>query len=253
MKPKVGVFSFTSCEGCQLTILNLEDDILDLLGAIEIVNFREAIDDRRNDYDVAFVEGSITTEDEVEEVKEIRERAKILVAIGACACLGGVNGLKNRHELPRTRQKVYGDGARHFPTEPTRRVRDVIRVEYEMHGCPIDKREFISVTKSLLLGQVPKPSEDAVCTECKQKANVCLFDKGMCCIGPITRSGCGAICPTFGEGCEGCRGFLSQPNVASMIEIMKSKGLSRSEVEDRLTMFNTLTPIDLNPYFASQQ
>ncbi len=252
MKPKVGVFSFTSCEGCQLTILNLEDEILELLGAIEIVNFREAIDDRRNDYDVAFIEGSITTEEEVEELKAIRERAKALVAIGACACLGGINGLKNRQDLHHARQRVYGDGARHFPTEPTRRVRDVVPVDYEMNGCPIDKREFVSVTKSLLLGQVPRPSEDAVCTECKAKANVCLYDKGLACIGPITRSGCGAICPTFGDGCEGCRGFLGNANIASMVEIMKSKGLSREEVEDRLTMFNALTPIDLSPHYASE-
>ncbi len=251
MKPKVGVFSFTSCEGCQLTILNLEDEILDLLGAIEIVNFREAIDVRRHDYDVAFIEGSITTPEEVEEVTQIREKAKVLVAIGSCACLGGINALKNRHDLPYVRHKVYGEGAHHFPTEATRRVRDVVAVEYEMHGCPIDRKEFVSVTKSLLLGQVPLPSEHSLCIECKMKANVCLFDKGVCCIGPVIRSGCGAICPTFGEACAGCRGLLIQPNIASMVEIMKAKGLSKREVEDRLTHFNTLTPVDLSPYFAN--
>lgn len=251
MKAKVGVFSFTSCEGCQLTILNLEDEMLDLLSAIELVNFREAIDDRRHDYDVAFVEGSITTPEEVEEIKTIRERAKILVAIGSCACTGGVNGLKNQHDLTKVRHKVYGEGARHFPTEPTKRVRDVVTVDYEMNGCPIDKKEFVRVTKSLLLGQIPKPSEHALCTECKQRANVCLYEKGISCVGPIVRAGCGAICPTFGEACEGCRGFLTQPNLASMIEIMKSKGMSRREVEDRLTHYNTLTPVDLSPYFAN--
>jgi len=251
MKPKLGVFSFTSCEGCQLTILNLEDQMLDLLGAVEIVNFREAIDDRRNDYDVAFVEGSITTPEEVEEVQAIRGRAKILVAIGACATIGGINALKNRHDLATTKQKVYGDGARHFPSEPTRRVRDVVPVDYEMHGCPIDKIELVRVTKSLLLGQIPLPSEHALCTECKQRVNVCLYDKGICCIGPIVRSGCGAICPAFGEACVACRGFLSHPNIASMVEILKSKGLSRAEVEDRLTQFNSLTPVDLSPYYLS--
>jgi sulfhydrogenase subunit delta len=110
----------------------------------------------------------------------------------------------------------------------------------------------VRVTKSLLLGQIPKPSEDAVCTECKVNANVCLYDKGICCIGPITRAGCGAICPTFGEGCVACRGFVSNPNLPSMIEILKSKGLSRQEVEDRLTIFNALTPIDLSPHFAGE-
>jgi coenzyme F420-reducing hydrogenase gamma subunit len=251
MKPRVGVFSFTSCEGCQLTILNLEDVMLELLSAIEIVNFREAIDDRRQDYDVAFIEGSITTPQDEEELREVRAKAKILVAIGACACLGGINALKNRHELNATRHKVYGDGARHFPTEPTRRVRDVVPVEYEMNGCPIDRLEFVTVVKSLLLGQVPRPSEHAVCTECKQRANVCLYDRGICCLGPVTRAGCGAICPTFGEACAACRGLLADANLASMIEIMKSKGLTRREVEDKLSLFNSLTPVDLSPYFAN--
>ncbi len=251
MKPKAGVFSFTSCEGCQLTILNLEDEMLELLGAIDIVNFREAIDERRHDYDVAFVEGSITTPDEVEEVRGIRERARILVAAGACACQGGVNGLKSRHDLAYVRHRVYGEGAHHFPSEPVRRVRDLVPVDYEMNGCPIAKAEFVRVTKALLLGRVPSPSEHAVCTECKARANVCLYDKGVCCLGPVVRAGCGAICPAFGEACAGCRGFLSQPNLASMIEIMKSKGISRREVEDRLTRYNSLTPVDLNPYFAT--
>ncbi|MBD3160726.1 MAG: NADH:ubiquinone oxidoreductase [Candidatus Eisenbacteria bacterium] len=251
MKPKVGVFSFTSCEGCQLTILNLEDEMLDLLGAIEIVNFREAIDERGHEYDVAFVEGSITTPEEAEEVREIRERTKILVALGACATLGGINAIKNRHDLHQVRRKVYGDGAHHFPTEATQRVRDVVPVEYEMHGCPISKREFLQVTKTLLLGRVPRPSPHAVCTECKTAGNVCLFDKGICCLGPITRAGCGAICPTYGGDCVACRGLVDEPNLASMIEIMKSKGMSRQEVEDRLTQFNTLEPVDLEPHFSS--
>ena len=235
MKPRIGVFSFTSCEGCQLTILNLEDQMLDLLSAIEIVNFREAIDDRRQDYDVAFVEGSITTPDESEEIGEIRSRAGVLVAIGSCACLGGVNALKGLHDLGRVRSTVYGDGARHFPTEATKRVRDLVAVDYEMHGCPIDRKEFVRVTKSLLLGRVPPPIEHAVCTECRQNATVCLYDKGATCIGAITRAGCGAICPAFGEPCAGCRGFLAEPNLPSMIEILKSKGLTQREIEDRLT------------------
>jgi coenzyme F420-reducing hydrogenase gamma subunit len=247
----VAFFSFTSCEGCQLTVLGLEDDILDMLQQVEIVNFREAIDDRRQDYEISFVEGSITTGAEAEEVKEIRERAKFLVAMGACACLGGVNALKERHDAGRVRHKVYGEEARHFPTLPTRRVRDVVPVDYELHGCPIVKQEFVHVVKALLIGQIPIVPDRAVCTDCKVRANACLYDRGICCLGPVARSGCGAICPTFGEACAACRGFVSDPNLASMIEIMKSKGKTREEVQDALTHYNALTPVELKTAYGS--
>jgi coenzyme F420-reducing hydrogenase gamma subunit len=251
MKPKIGVFSFTSCEGCQLTILNLEDEILALLGHLDIVNFREAIDEKRDDYDVAFVEGSISRTCEEEEVKEIRRHAKFLVAIGACACLGGINAIKNRHDPEETRRTVYGEGAEYFDTLPIRRVRDVVTVDYEMHGCPIDKKEFIRVAAALLMGQVPKVPTDAVCNECKAKANVCLFDKGEFCLGVITREGCGAICPTYGEGCAGCRGFVDHPNIDSMVEVLRSRGMSRRDIALRLTEFNALTEVDLARYFPN--
>jgi sulfhydrogenase subunit delta len=251
MKPKIGVFSFTSCEGCQLTILNLEDEILALLGHLDIVNFREAIDEKRDDYDVAFVEGSISRACEEEEIKEIRRHAKILVAIGACACLGGVNAIKNRHDLEETRRTVYGEGAKYFDTLPVRRVRDVVTVDYEMHGCPIDKKEFVRVAAALLMGRVPKAPTDAVCNECKAKANVCLFDKGEFCLGPVTREGCGAICPTYGEGCAGCRGFVDHPNIDSMVEVLRSHGMSRQDISLRLTQYNALTEVDLTRYFPN--
>jgi coenzyme F420-reducing hydrogenase gamma subunit len=112
--------------------------------------------------------------------------------------------------------------------------------------------EFLEVTKTLLLGFIPRPSEHAVCTECKQRANVCLYDKGIVCLGPVSRAGCGAVCPTFGAACVGCRGLVNDANLASMIEIMKSKGLSRVEIEERLTQFNTLCPVDLGPYFGAE-
>lgn len=251
MKPKIGVFSFTSCEGCQLTILNLEDEILALLGHLDIVNFREAIDEKRDDYDVAFVEGSITRDVEEEELRGIRSKAKFVVAIGACACLGGINGMKNRHDLETTRRTVYGDGAKHFDTKPTQRVRDVVKVDYEMHGCPIDKKEFIRVTAALLMGQVPRLPADAVCNECKAKANVCLYDKGEFCLGAVAREGCGAICPTFGDGCEACRGFVDHPNLDSMVEVLRDRGMTRRDIELRLTRFNALTPVDLSRFFPN--
>jgi len=249
MKPKIGVFSFTSCEGCQLTILNLEEEILALLGHLEIVNFREAVDEKRSDYDVAFVEGSITRESEAEELRRIREAAKFLVAIGACACIGGVNALKSLHDPEETGKAVYGEGAVHFDTLPVRRVRDVVPVDYEMHGCPVSKKEFLRVTAELLLGCVPRMPVDAVCNECKALANVCLWDKGECCLGVVTREGCGAICPTYGEGCAGCRGFVDHPNLDSLVEVMRDRGISPSEIRNRLTRFNALTPLEPERFF----
>jgi sulfhydrogenase subunit delta len=251
MKPKIGVFSFTSCEGCQLTILNLEDELLAILGHLDIVNFREAIDEKRDDYDVAFIEGSISRETEVEEIKEIRSHAKFLVAMGACACIGGVNAMKNMHDPGATGREVYGDGARYFDTLPVRRVADVVPVDYQMHGCPIDKKEFIRVAAALLMGQVPRMPVDAVCNECKAAANVCLYDKGEHCLGPVTREGCGAICPAYGEVCVGCRGFVDHPNLESIVEVMKERGLSKKDIMNRLTQFNALTPVDLSKVFPN--
>ena len=245
MRPRVGVFSFTSCEGCQLTILNLEDEILALLGHLEIVNFREAIDEKGHDYEIAFVEGAITTEVEGRELAEIRERAGTLVSIGACACTGGVNAMKNLHDLERARRDVYGEGAAYFDTLPVKRVRDLVKVDYEMHGCPIDRGEFLRVTTQLLLGQVPRVPTDAVCNECKARGNVCLYDKGEHCLGAVTREGCGAICPTYGEICSGCRGFVDEPNLESLIEVMRQRGLDPREVWNRLSRFNALSTVEL--------
>ncbi|KAA3605754.1 MAG: NADH:ubiquinone oxidoreductase [Calditrichaeota bacterium] len=244
MKPKLAMFSFTSCEGCQLQILNLEDELLSILNAVEIVNFREAIDEKAQDYDIAFVEGSITTPEEIEEVKDIRSKAKLVVAIGACACLGGVNAMKNFFPLDFVRNEVYKEKASCFPTLPVQRVGDVIKVDYEMHGCPITKKEFLHVTKSLLLGIPLKQIHYSICTECKTAGNVCLFDKGETCIGAITRGGCDAICPTFGDGCEGCRGFVDEPNFEGMIQVLADRGLTKPEIKNKFTYFNGLDVIE---------
>ena len=238
MKPKVAFFDFTSCEGCQLTVVDSLQTHLDLLDTVEIVQFREAISERGEDYAVAFVEGSITRESDEARLKQIRERAVLVVALGACAHLGGVNAIKNLSPLEDVRQYVYGDKYQWFPTYAARPISAVVKVDAFIPGCPIDRAEFINVVKAILLGKKPPIPDYPLCVECKLKENVCLYDKGGVCAGPVTRAGCDAICPTYGDSCEGCRGMISNPNRDSMQTVMTARGLSLDDIMARMTMFN---------------
>jgi len=238
MKAKAAVFAFTSCEGCSLMILNLEDEMLDVLGQVEFVNFREATDEKRDDYDVAFIDGAITREREIAELNEIRDRAKVLVAIGACAVQGGLYCLKNYHDPEYTKKYVYGEFAGRFDTMPVRPVSHYVKVDHNVYGCPMEKREFVEVLRSILLGKTPNIPNYPVCNECRMAENICVFDRGMTCFGPITRAGCGAICPSHATGCCGCRGMTDQPFIESHRNIMKERGLTDEEITARFRQFN---------------
>ncbi len=234
-KPTIAFFDFTGCEGCQLTVINLDEKLLDILGAVEIVAFREAMTEAADEYDIAFVEGCITRESEIPRLKRIRERAKILCALGACATDGCVHALKNRMPLDFVRKVVYGDRAEWFDTIETHGIDYYVKVDHFIYGCPIDPDEFVEVCTSLLLGRQPRIPEYPVCVECKLKENVCLFDQGKICLGPITRAGCGAICPSYGAACEGCRGLIPDPAVNAQMDVLKNHGLT---VEDALKMLD---------------
>lgn len=237
MKPKVAFFDFTSCEGCQLTVVDSLQTHLDLLDAVEIVQFREAISEHGEDYAVAFIEGSITRESDEARLKAIREKAAVLVALGACAHLGGINAIKNLSPLADVRKYVYGDKAQWYATYAARPISAVVKVDAFIPGCPIDREEFINVVKAVLFGKKPPIPDYPMCVECKLKENVCMFDKGGFCQGPITRAGCGAICPTYGDGCEGCRGMISNPNGDSMKNMLAEHGLTPQDIMARATMF----------------
>ncbi len=230
MKPKVAFFDFTGCEGCQLQVISLGDELLQVLGLIEVVNFREAISDKRDDYELAIIDGAISTEEDIKRIKAIRKQAKVLITIGACSSLGGVNCIRNFHPKEFLLKAVYGEQAQHFDTIPARPIWAEVPVEYQVRGCPINQGEFLKVITAVLTGRQPVIPNYPVCMECRSKENVCLFDKGMTCLGPVTRAGCGAICPSYGNFCWGCRGLVDDPNETSEKELLKKHGLTPEQV-----------------------
>ena len=236
-KPRVAFFSFSSCEGCQLVVLTIEEQLLELVKLIDIVSFREAMSEKSDEYDIAFVEGSITRTSEIERLKTIRETAKTVIALGACATIGGINCLKNQFEMNKVKDIVYGEMADNYDTITARPIEAVIKVDYRIQGCPIDKDEFIEVTKAILIGKKPRIPDYPVCVECQMKENVCLFEKGMVCLGPVTRAGCKAICPTYNDGCVGCRGLIDDPNLSSHKNLLSEHGLTVDEAISQYMMF----------------
>jgi coenzyme F420-reducing hydrogenase gamma subunit len=238
-KPKVAFFDFAGCEGCQLTVIDLLQTQLDLIDAVEIVQFREAMSEKGEDYQIAFVEGSCTRPSDEERLRRIREQAEVVIALGACAHTGGVNALKNLKPLDQVRHCVYGDSADDYETYEARPISAVIKVDAFIPGCPIDREEFARVVKALLLGKRPPVPDYPVCVECKLRENVCLLLLGQPCLGPVTRAGCGAICPQYGLGCDGCRGLIPNPNENAMKDVLARAGLTVEEIQDRFTMFNT--------------
>jgi coenzyme F420-reducing hydrogenase gamma subunit len=238
-KPKVAFFDFASCEGCQLTVVDSLQTHLDLLEMVEIVQFREAMTEKGQDYQIAFVEGSCTREQDEGRLFKIREQADLVVALGACAHTGCVNSLKNiQPSLEEVREYVYGDKAEWYDTYPVRPISAVIDIDAFIPGCPIDREEFVKVVKNVLLGKRPGIPDYPVCVECKLKENVCLLLEGKPCLGTITRAGCDAICPTYGDGCEGCRGLIPHPNENAMKDVLDDAGLTVDEIMSRFTMFN---------------
>ena len=240
-KPKVGIFGFTGCEGCQLQIANKEETLLDLLGAIEVMNFRLISSDKQEGYDIAFVEGSITTDDEVARLKKIRVQAKILVAMGACACLGGVNNLRERFSIQDTVKEVYG--AHPIDTGHVRKLADIVPVDIELPGCPISKSEFEWLVRHLILGLDPQFPQYSVCVECKQRLSTCVFDFGVMCLGPVTRAGCNAICPRNRLGCWGCRGPSDEANYESLLQVLRERGFTERQISERVNFFNAFSGI----------
>jgi len=238
-KAKVAFFDFAGCEGCQLTVLDALQTHPELLDVIEIVQFREAMSECTGNYDIAFVEGSCVWPSDEDRLMKIRERAQIVVALGACAHLGGVNAICNTAPPGEAAQIVYHEMASNYQTDSVRPIDRVIPIDAYLPGCPIDRTEFIQAVAALLKGTFPRLPSDPVCVECKLRENQCLLLRGDICLGPITRAGCGAICPTFKVGCEGCRGMVPDANIDSLRQQMLEGGQSPEAFQSKLALFLT--------------
>ena len=235
VRPRVAVFDFTGCEGCELQLANKEETLVDFLSALHIAQFREVCSEQEQDYEIAFVEGAISRADEIERLLRIRQQAKILVALGSCACFGGVNRMKNAFDLNEANRAVYGERAQE--TLPVRALEEIVPVDLAIPGCPVSKDEVERVVQHLVWDVPYRPPAYPVCLECKQRFTVCVFEQGQLCLGPITRAGCDAPCPSGGLGCWGCRGPAEDPNVGEFMDIARRQGFSDREVEERLAMF----------------
>jgi sulfhydrogenase subunit delta len=240
-KPRVAIFDFACCEGCQLQIVNMEEEILDLISVADVVEWREAMSEQSHDYDIAIIEGTITRPEDEGRIELIRSRAKILIALGACATIGGVNKLKNNFDLNEVKRCVYGKNANmpHLETSMAKAIDEVVKVDYKIHGCPMDKKEFAYVIRCLLMGKKPEIPDYPVCVECKAKENMCLWEVDEICLGPIIRAGCGARCPSSGFRCFGCRGYIDKPNVAAAKDVMDKHHLTVEQLKSKLVLFGS--------------
>ncbi len=240
-KPRLAIFDFACCEGCQLQIVNMEEEILDLLTVVRPVEWREAISDHSEEYDIALIEGSITRPEDEERLKRIRDRAKVLVALGACATIGGVNNLKNNFAIDDVKRCVYGPaaGKPHLATARTKAVDEVVPVDYKVHGCPMTVKEFAYIVRCLAQGTKPVVPNYPVCVECKMRETICRYEYNEVCLGVVTRAGCNAPCPTGGLWCFGCRGLVDEPNVNAARDVMERYGKSFEDLERRLQLFNS--------------
>ena len=234
-RPRIAVFDFTSCEGCELQLANKEETLAEFLSAIKIVKFREVSSADEGEYDIALIEGAISRSDEVERIRAIRARAKVLVAMGSCACFGGVNRLKNAYNLDEANREVYGD----LPKEtlPVRSIKEVVTVDMEIPGCPVSKAEVERIVQHVIWEVPYKFPAYPVCLECKQRYTVCRFEHGQLCLGSITKGGCDAPCPAGGLGCWGCRGPAADPNYEEFFALAKDRGFGEREISERMNFF----------------
>lgn len=240
-RPRVAIFDFACCEGCQLQIANMDEQLLSLIALAQPVEWREAMSEKSEEYDIAIIEGSITRQQDEERLKVIRQRARTLIALGSCATHGGVNKLINAFDLAEAKRYVYGDAAEqpHLATAPVKAVHEVVPVDIKVYGCPIEIEEFSRLLRELVQGRKPFIPNYPVCVECKLRENVCRYEFNEICLGPITRAGCNARCPSNGMWCFGCRGPVDNPNVNAARDVMEKYGKTIKDLRGKLQLFWT--------------
>lgn len=240
-KPRLGVWKFASCDGCQLSLLDCEDELLAIAEAIDIAYFPEATRaDIKGVYDVSLVEGSVTTPHDAERIKDVRARSKMLITIGACATAGGVQALRNFADVKEFVSIVYArpDYIRTLATSTA--IADHVKVDFELRGCPISKEQLVEVVGALLAGRRPATPAHSTCIECKLKGNVCVMvAHGTPCLGPVTHSGCGALCPGYHRGCYGCFGPKETPNAPALSARLSELGMDAQALSRVYRTFNS--------------
>ena len=238
--PRLAVWKFAPCVGCQLALLDCEDELLALSDVINIAYFPEAMrGDVTGRYDISLVEGSITSAHDAARIREVRQRSRTLVTIGACATSGGIQALRNFADVAEYAAIVYArpDYIRSLATSTP--IAEHVKVDFELRGCPIDKRQLIEVISAFLVGRRPVTPAHSVCVECKLKGNVCtMVAQGTPCLGPVTHAGCGALCPSYDRGCYGCFGPMETPNTPSLSRQLESLGTSKQTLQRLYRTFN---------------
>ncbi len=239
-KPTVGVFKFASCDGCQLSLLDAEDQLLALAGAVEITSFPEASRSiSKGPFDIGLVEGSITTHHDAERIQEVRRRCRTLVTIGACATAGGIQALRNWQDVDELVRLVYATPAYVSTLKLSTPIAEHVPVDLELRGCPIQKGQLVELISATLAGRKPNLPTHALCLDCKRRGIVCVsVARGIPCLGPVTQAGCGALCPSFDRGCYGCFGPMESPNTASLAHGLRALGQSGPQIAAMFRGFN---------------
>jgi len=243
-RPKLAVWKFASCDGCQLSLLNCEDELLSIAEAVHIAYFPEATRAVvEGPYELSLVEGSITTPEDVKRIHEIRAQSGTLVTIGACATAGGIQALRNWADVDEFRSIVYAHPEYLSTLDTSTPIASHVDVDYELRGCPVDKAQLIEVLAAFLTGRKPRIPSYSVCVECRLKGNVCVpVATGTPCLGPVTQAGCGALCPSYGRGCYGCFGPQDSPNTDALTRQLIDLGMPDAEIVRVYRTFNAGSP-----------
>ena len=239
-KPKLAVWKFASCDGCQLSLLDCEDELLALAGEVEIAYFLEATRATvKGPYDLSLVEGSVTTAHDAKRIQQVRRASRKLVTIGACATAGGVQALRNFADVDDFLSIVYASPEYVSTLATSTPISAHVAVDFELHGCPIDKRQLLEVITAFLHGRRPNIASSSVCMECKRRGNVCVMvAHGTPCLGPVTHAGCGALCPSYNRGCYGCFGPMESPNTRALTKQLRVLGMDDRAVDRAFRTFN---------------
>jgi sulfhydrogenase subunit delta len=243
-RPKLAVFKFASCDGCQLSLLDCEDELLTVVGEVEVANFLEASRAvAKGPYDLTLVEGSITTPQDAERIQQVRRSSRFLISIGACATAGGIQALRNFADVREFTSAVYATPEYITTLDASTPISQHVRVDFELRGCPIAKAQLLEVLGAFLHHRRPNIPTFSVCLECKRRGTVCVMAaQGTPCLGPVTQAGCGALCPAYDRGCYGCFGPMESPNTASLGRGWEGLGASRPDLVRAFRSFNAYAP-----------